>query len=1298
MLYFQGAFVFSSASHEKLQQSLQTLQNDLAKLEVCEGYLVDIREPAPPEVCEKLRHLLPHQPELKPLSDHEKTLWVTPRVGTQSPWASKAMDILRSCGLPSIRSMERIRAHRFLNHKNQYFVPSDADALERLYDPMTESLHSHWNTLQALFHHTDPQPLNHIALLEQGPAALADANQRLGLALNESEIEYLTNAYQDLARNPTDVELMMFAQANSEHCRHKIFNATWDIDGQTQSESLFDMIRYTHRCHPEGILSAYSDNAAVRVSAEASYFSPDPTTRAYHHQVEPLHLVAKVETHNHPTAISPFAGAATGAGGEIRDEAAVGRGGRSKAGIIGFSVSNLKIPGFEQPWETAYPSPQHMATPLTIMLEAPIGGAAFNNEFGRPNLGGYFRTYEQWVEDEQGQQVRGYHKPIMIAGGLGSVRDVHVHKQTFGEKTPLVVLGGPAMLIGLGGGAASSMNASQDRSDLDFASVQRSNPEMQRRCQEVINACVALGAQTPIISVHDVGAGGLSNAFPELVHDAKVGADFQLRQIPSAEAGLSPMEIWCNEAQERFVLAIAADKLAVFEQLAQRERCPYAVVGYANGDQQLTLADTTFNNRPIDMPMSVLFGKPPKMHRSVTRICKRPQAWDRSEIDLIDALKRVLRLPAVASKKFLITIGDRSVSGLVARDQMVGPWQIPVADAAVTCSGFTTLTGEAMAMGEKAPLALINPPASGRMAITEAITNLAATPIADLSQIILSANWMAAAGQPGEDAALYDTVAAVAKNFCPELGIAIPVGKDSLSMRTAWQKDEQPYSVTAPLSLVITGFAPVTDVRRCLTPQLRADVGDTELWLLDLGQGQQRLGGSAFAQVFQTLGGETPDLQDAALLKRFFQAIQALNQAGLLLAYHDRSDGGLWACLLEMAFAGRQGVDISCPDEQAEPLAFLLNEEAGAVIQIQRDHRAQVQACLEQYGLQACSQPVATLNSEKSIRIQHHGGWLLEKSLLEWQRIWSETSYRLQKLRDNPECAQAEFDAILDEGDPGLQYQPSFDPSIDVSAPFINLKLRPKVAILREQGVNGHVEMAAAFDRAGFTAVDVHMSELLEGVQSLQSFQGLVAGGGFSYGDVLGAGRGWASRILWDESLRSQFAEFFANPDRFALGVCNGCQMLSQLRTLIPGSDFWPHFIRNRSEQFEARLVNVKIHSSPSLFFQGMAQSVIPVVVAHGEGHAQFADANQRQAAQEAKLIAMSYADHRGNLTESYPYNPNGSPEGITALTNTDGRVTILMPHPERIFRTVQLSWHPPTEGDDSPWMRMFQNARLWVA
>ncbi len=1298
MLHLRGCPALSEFRLQKLQQQLQALIPAVTGVSADYLHIAELAGPLDAAQRQVLERLLSYGPVSMADAAAGLTLVVVPRPGTISPWSSKATDIVHNCGLEQVLRVERGIVYTLQLAAGTSLSDTDRDTLLPLiHDRMTEAVVFDIDATDALFRHAAPQPSASIDVLGGGRAALEAANQALGLALSADEIDYLTENFTALGRNPVDIELMMFAQANSEHCRHKIFNASWLIDGEQQDSSLFDMIRVSYRHSPDGILSAYSDNAAVLEGYEVQRFFPEPDTHRYAPHREAAHLVVKVETHNHPTAISPFPGAATGSGGEIRDEGATGRGAKPKAGLCGFSVSNLRIPGCEQPWETDHGKPARIVSALDIMVDGPLGAAAFNNEFGRPNLCGYFRTFEERVPGGQGPELRGYHKPIMLAGGSGMIRTGHVAKGEIPVGTPIVVLGGPAMLIGLGGGAASSMSSGASAEDLDFASVQRGNPEMERRVQEVIDACWAQGDDNPIISIHDVGAGGLSNAVPELVNDSGRGGRFELRSIPNDDPGMSPMQVWCNESQERYVLAIDRAHLPEFEALCARERCPYAVLGEATGEQQLVLADSHFGNNPIDLPMSLLLGKPPKMVRDVQRLCAELQEFSTAGIDAREAVYRVLRLPAVADKTFLITIGDRSVTGMVARDQMVGPWQVPVADVAVTISDYDGYTGEAMAMGERTPVALLHGAASGRMAVGEAITNIAASCIDSLGRIALSANWMAPAGHPGEDAILYETVRAVGAELCPALGIAIPVGKDSMSMKSVWSEAGEDRSVTAPLSLIISAFAPVRDVRCTLTPQLRTDQGATDLVLIDLGRGNNRLGGSALAQVYKQIGRTPPDLDDPALLRGLFDAVQQLNAAGLLLAYHDRSDGGLLACLCEMAFAAHAGVSVQLDALGDDPLAALFAEELGAVVQLRRSDTAHVLQVLNDHGLGPACHVIGGLNDSDRLEVSAHGQSLLSEARIELQRAWSETSFRMQALRDNPVCAQEEYDGVLDAASAGLRPVLGFDPAEDVAAPLIATGVRPRVAVLREQGVNGQIEMAAAFHRAGFEAVDVHMSDLLAGRVTLADCAGLVACGGFSYGDVLGAGQGWAKSVLFHAELRDMFTAFFERGDSFALGVCNGCQMLSGLKQLIPGADGWPRFVRNRSEQFEARFSQLEIVASPSLFFSGMEGSVLPIAVAHGEGRADFGTHAAAQQALVDGLVAARYIDGHGRVAEQYPANPNGSPLGITGLTTADGRVTIMMPHPERVFRTVQHSWHPDAWGEDAPWMRMFRNARAWV-
>ncbi|WP_370599933.1 phosphoribosylformylglycinamidine synthase [Pseudomonas nitroreducens] len=1297
MLILRGAPALSAFRHGKLLDLLTQQVPAVTGLYAEFAHFAEVTGALNAEEEQVLARLLKYGPSVPVQEPAGRLFLVVPRFGTISPWSSKASDIARNCGLAKIERIERGIAYYVSGELSE----ADAQAVAaRLHDRMTQLVLNQLEEASALFSHAQPKPLTVVDILAGGRAALEKANLDLGLALAEDEIDYLVKSFVELGRNPHDVELMMFAQANSEHCRHKIFNASWDIDGQAQDKSLFGMIKNTYEMHREGVLSAYKDNAAVMKGYVAGRFYPNAETRQYGASEEPVHILMKVETHNHPTAIAPFPGASTGSGGEIRDEGATGRGAKPKAGLVGFTVSNLNIPGFEQPWEVPYGKPERIVTPLDIMIEGPLGGAAFNNEFGRPNLAGYFRTFEQAIATPRGEEVRGYHKPIMIAGGMGNIREDHVQKGEISVGAKLIVLGGPAMLIGLGGGAASSMATGASAADLDFASVQRENPEMERRCQEVIDRCWQLGDNNPIKFIHDVGAGGISNALPELINDGGRGGRFELRAVPNDEPGMSPLEIWCNESQERYVLSVDAADFETFKAICERERCPFAVVGEATEEKQLTVADSHFGNKPVDMPLEVLLGKPPRMHRSVTREAELGDDFAAAGLDLTESTERVLRHPAVASKNFLITIGDRTITGLVARDQLVGPWQVPVADCAVTATSFDVYTGEAMAMGERTPLALIDAPASGRMAIGETITNLAAASIDKISEIKLSANWMAAAGHPGEDARLYDTVKAVGMELCPALGITIPVGKDSMSMKTRWQDGDAEKSVTSPMSLIISGFAPVSDVRKTLTPQLRLDKGETDLIVIDLGRGKNRMGGSILAQVNGQIGRAAPDVDDAEDLKAFFAVIQGLNADGHLLAYHDRSDGGLMATVVEMAFAGHCGLDLNLDalaESREELVAALFNEELGAVIQVRSGATPEVLAQFSAAGLEDCVAVIGQPVNGADIELAFNGEQVFNAQRRDLQRIWSETSYRIQRMRDNADCADQEFDGLLDESNPGLSVKLSFDVNDDIAAPYIKKGVRPQVAILREQGVNGQVEMAAAFDRAGFAAIDVHMSDILSGRVSLEQFKGLVACGGFSYGDVLGAGEGWAKSILFNTRARDGFQAFFERKDSFALGVCNGCQMMSNLHELIPGTEFWPHFVRNRSEQFEARVAMVQVQESQSIFLQGMAGSRLPIAIAHGEGHAEFESEEALLESDLSGTVALRFVDNQGKVTEAYPANPNGSPRGITGLTSRDGRVTIMMPHPERVFRAVQNSWRPDEWEENGGWMRMFRNARVWV-
>ncbi|MBD2859950.1 phosphoribosylformylglycinamidine synthase [Spongiibacter sp. KMU-158] len=1314
MLILPGAQALSDFRIEKLLASLQQQIPDIKGIHARFVHLAKCSETLSPEQLTVLSKLLVYGPAGEVEEPSGTAFFVVPRPGTISPWSSKATDIAKNCGLNMIQRLER----------GVLFTvegPALTEAQTRLikaaiHDRMVEVVLDSPDAAEILFSEQAPAPMGTVDVLGQGAPALVEANKTLGLALADDEIDYLADSFQQLGRNPNDVELMMFAQANSEHCRHKIFNASWTIDGEDQSLSLFKMIKNTNECGGEGVLSAYSDNAAVVAGPTTARFYPQTESTAYGFNEEAINILMKVETHNHPTAIAPFPGAGTGAGGEIRDEGAVGRGSKPKAGLTGFSVSNLQIPDFSHSWEQDYGKPGRIVTALDIMLEGPIGGAAFNNEFGRPNLCGYFRSYELDVNTASGSERRGYHKPIMIAGGYGNIKSEHVIKEPFAAGYQLVVLGGPAMLIGLGGGAASSMSSGQSSEDLDFASVQRQNPEIERRCQEVIDRCWAMAENNPIAFIHDVGAGGLSNAFPELVKDGGCGGHFELRNVPNDEPGMSPLEIWCNESQERYVIAIAPQDVDTFTAICGRERAPFSIVGEATEEKILRLGDRHFDNMPVDLPMSVLFGKPPKMHREVNRLPESLQPLNFDGVSVEQALDKLLCLPTIAAKHFLITIGDRSVTGMVHRDQMVGPWQVPVADCAVTTSGYQGYTGEAMSMGERTPAALVNAAASARMAVAEAITNIAATRIADISDVAvaasyqsgatpnigsladikLSANWMCAAGVGDEDARLYDAVKTVGMEFCPALGITIPVGKDSMSMRTAWNENGEDKAVTAPMSLIISAFAPVCDVRKTVTPQLQLDAGESVLLAVNLAPGMQRLGASCLAQVYGQVGDAVADIENPALLSGFYNAMQNLLEAGDILSYHDRSDGGLLVTLLEMAFAGHCGLDVSLP-EQGSALGALFAEEAGAVIQVRRDR---VDAVLQVFADQGLSgDAVATIGQPvkgASVVVRFGDQEVLNADRLALQKRWTETSFRMQSLRDNPECAQQEYDSLT-ENDPGLSVNLTFNPAEDIAAPYINRGERPRIAILREQGVNGQMEMAAAFDRAGFAAFDVHMSDILEGRVSLEDFKGLAACGGFSYGDVLGAGEGWAKTVLFNARAREQFEQFFHRADSFALGVCNGCQMMSNLHELIPGAENWPRFVRNRSEQFEARFSLVEIPESPSILFSGMAGTQMPVAVAHGEGRAEFASADQLAQLQAGGQMSLRFIDNHLQATEQYPANPNGSPEGLTGVCSKDGRVTIMMPHPERVFRTISQSWAPKGSAEDSGWMRMFRNARVWV-
>jgi len=1288
MLLIPGSAALSMPRFNSLRARLKEIDPALVLESASHFYAVDHQGDIDRERLAALLQPGTSEPPLEGLLTVMPCRVVIPRLGTISPWASKATDIAKNCGFASVVRIERgILYHIAGVGGVEQGVVARVDAL--LHDRMVETVLSGVEDAARLFAAASAPSYTTVPILAGGRDALFEANKTLGLALASDEIDYLVGAFTDLGRDPSDVELMMFAQANSEHCRHKIFNASWTIDGADCEHSLFGMIRNTYRAGGEGVLSAYSDNAAVVEGHTAGRWFPDPESGEYRYHQEPIHLLMKVETHNHPTAIAPFAGAGTGSGGEIRDEGAVGRGSRPKAGLVGFTVSHLEFPDAPQPWEIQYGRPGRIVSPLQIMTEGPIGAAAFNNEFGRPNLTGYFRTFEMATASG----VLGYHKPIMLAGGFGNIREEHVEKGTFRPAAKLIVLGGPAMLIGLGGGAASSMASGESDETLDFASVQRQNPEIERRCQEVIDRCWALGQHNPIAFIHDVGAGGLSNALPELVKDGGRGGRFALRQVPSDEPGMSPLEIWCNEAQERYVLAVEPEHLARFDTICRRERCPYAVVGEATEEHHLAVSDSQFDNKPVDLPMGLLFGKPPKMHR-VAEHGDAPEDDFYPNLPVAECLARVLRFPAVGSKSFLVTIGDRSVTGMVARDQMVGPWQVPVADCAVTTVSLDSHLGEAMSMGERTPVAVLSGPASARLSIAESITNLLAAPVAHLKDIKLSANWMCAAGHGDNDAVLYDTVRTVGMEFCPALGITVPVGKDSMSMRTAWQEGVTEKSVTAPVSLIVSAFAPVGDVRTTLTPEIqRRD--DSVLVLVDLGRGRNRLGGSVLAQCWGQIGADVPDV-DAQDVKALFDLMNRLKARDLIYAYHDRSDGGLLVTLLEMAFAGRCGLNVDVDAEDAAAIAALFSEEIGVVIQINRADVYKVEALAIEVGLTGCVHVVATPRWDERIVVNTPKFELIDSRRGPLQQVWSHASHGVQRRRDDADCADQEFENILSD-DPGLSASLSFNCDDDVSAPFIASGVRPRVAILREQGVNGQAEMAAAFDRAGFAAIDVHMSDLMAGDISLADFHGLAACGGFSYGDVLGAGEGWAKSILFNERLSNDFAAFFARDNTFSLGVCNGCQMLSALQTLIPGAEHWPRFARNTSEQYEARLSLVRVESSPSILLEGMAGSHLPIVVAHGEGRAQFASEDAVNTAEQSGTVALRFIDNHLNVTNRYPYNPNGSPQGIGGLCSRDGRVTIMMPHPERVYRGSQLSWAPPTWREDSGWMRLFRNGRVWL-
>lgn len=1297
-IIFQGLPAFSDFRLKALQQALNEAidAHDITEINAVEVYFIEAEGPLDDTTTERAFALLSAQQHFD--ASNDGGFFVTPRKGTISPWSSKATDIFHNCALHAVARVERgIHFQITTNSGLVLGIEELGFALLALHDRMTEAV---YDDVSDFFRHFEPAPLRRVPLMAEGPESFYKANIDWGLAMSDQEIDYLVKAYQKMERDPTDAELVMFSQVNSEHCRHKIFNADWIVDGEKSDRSLFKMIRNTHALNPEGVLVAYSDNSGVLEGFPGDWWEVDQHdgSFAYKKTASQLDILCKVETHNHPTAISPFPGAATGVGGEIRDEGATGIGGRPKAGLSAFMVSNLEVPGYPQPWEKSLAEhPKRMATPMEIMIEGPIGGASFGNEFGRPQLCGMFRT----LQLEHNGQHRGYHKPIMAAGGMGNLKREHVAKKDIPPTALIIQLGGPSMKIGLGGGAASSIGAGSQSEALDFDSVQRGNPEMERRCQQVIDGCIALGSDNPMLSIHDIGAGGLSNGLPELVE--ATGGRFHLRNVHNEDSSMSPMEIWCNESQERYVMGVMPDRIDAFKTLCERERCPFAIVGEATDDGQLVLEDSHFENNPIDMEMGVLLGKTPKMLKDVTRLVEDHAELDVSEIQLPEAIDRVLRFPAVANKTFLITIADRTITGMVTRDQMVGPWQTPVADVAVTSTTMDSTTGESMAIGERTPLAILDAPASGRIAIGECLTNIAASNVGKISNIKLSANWMVAAGEAGEDANLYDTVKAVGMELCPALGICIPVGKDSMSMRTSWQDSKgQAHKQVSPLSLMVTGFSSVEDVRNTVTPDLKSD--NSALLLLDLGAGKNRLGGSALAQVYNQIGKTTPDLDNPEQFVAFFNAIQELLTEKQILSYHDRGDGGLLATIAEMAFAGRKGVRLVLDKLGNDPLATLFAEELGAVIEIDKTQLATVTAILAKHGISQIAHLIGGTASEQTLTIEFNEDLLYRESITTLNRAWSELTYQMQAKRDNPACAKEEFDALL-ENNRGILIKPTFDlGEVDaLNTKNVNLKtseVRPKMAIFREQGINGQNEMGFAFDRAGFQAVDVHMTDLLAGRVDLKNFAGLVACGGFSYGDVLGAGSGWAKSVLYNAELKDMFQAFFERDDSFTLGICNGCQMISQLKEIIPGAEHWPQFKRNRSEQFEARYANVEILESPSIFFKGMEGSLLPIPVAHGEGRADFNTTGDFEQCLTGNLISARYIDFNGEPTESYPANPNGSPAGATAFSSTDGRATIMMPHPERLFRAVQMSYRTPGtfEGEAGPWLKMFQNAKQFAA
>ena len=1297
MIVKEGPASHSPFKLESLLRRLQSIDQNIDDLGARFIHLIDSKNDPDEEQDRILDSILEYGPDWPFGTDEGFKVFTLPRFGTTSPWSSKATDIAKVCGLTSIEKIERGVVFT-LALKDKDSAPSK-EAIEMLYDRMTEVVITDLNQAKEIFSSLEPQPFSDVDILSDGKKALETANIELGLALNNDEIDYLLEQFTKLNRNPTDAELMMFAQANSEHCRHKVFNADWVIDGVDKERSLFQMIKNTYEASSRNVLSAYKDNAAVIGGHKADWFLPHLDDQKYGRFHDEIHTMMKVETHNHPTAISPYPGAATGSGGEIRDEAATGRGAMPKAGLTGFSVSHLFIPGDLQSWEKTIGKPDHIASALDIMLDGPIGGAAYNNEFGRPNILGYFRTFEEENKEESNTSW-GFHKPIMIVGGMGNISDSSVKKNDIDPGSLIIVLGGPAMLIGLGGGSASSLNAGSSDSELDFASVQRDNAELERRAQEVITRCFAMGVQNkednanPIILIHDVGAGGLSNAIPEVADHSKMSADINLRDIDNAEPGMSPLEIWCNEAQERYVLSIHPDDLEVFDQVCKRERCPYAVVGEVATHGNLRLKDEVYDNYPIDMPMDVLFGKPPKTKLEITSEQKSIIDDGLKGIDIEEAALKILRFPTVADKTFLIHIGDRTVGGLVSQDQFVGPWQVPVSDVAVTLKDHFGVQGEAMAMGERSPIAVHNAAASGRIAVGEAITNILSAPIGDIADIKLSANWMSSIMTDRLKQDLYETVEAISVNFCSKIGITIPVGKDSLSMQTSWVNEEKQYKNTAPLSLVISAFSPIDDVNNVITPQLK-DKSESILLLIDLGQGQNRMGGSCLSQIYNRSLGETPDIENPEVLKKFFNAITKLKSRMLIQAYHDRSDGGLFACVSEMAFAGNMGLDLSLEAaNQEELLKLLFSEELGCVIQIQNGDLDDVLDILNEASLSNSVYPIGTVVKDKQISIKNNE-FNHSFDLKTLRQAWSRMSYEMQKLRDNPETAEEGFKKILDVNDPGLNPKIKFSPTqIDYKR---LTKSNPKVAILRDQGVNSQIEMAVAFNKAGFNAYDIHMTDILNGQVNLDEYIGLVVCGGFSYGDVLGAGGGWSKSVLFNQNAQNQFKTFFHREETFSLGICNGCQMMSQLKDLIPGADHWPRFVRNLSEQFEARLNMVEVLESNSIFLNGMEGSMIPIATSHGEGRVQYSNDGDMNALIEASGVTIRYVDNFGQPAIHYPDNPNGSESGFAGFCSKDGRSTIMMPHPERVMRTEQFSWCPDDWKDHGPWARFFVNARDWI-